>query len=222
MPPDLLDSFIIQSLHFPSVSLHFKYVPRTLILLYLWGAQSPASFQITLIAESPFLCDYFFPPDYTLIELTVSSLGQLCSWQKETSIFLYNKGLEVSFGWQNQEISLYSCNIPMVVAHTFGIKEFIKERITKIVRKECVLNPSVISWHYRVQRICLRFYPHSSQAISLALTPLFLSIPSNQLYSLISRKASSTMCGAKGLTLKGTEWDRSSRMIYLSLLYFIQ
>lgn len=58
----------------------------------------PTSLQITTIAGSISLDD-FLPSHHILIKLTVSSLVQLWSHQKAPSTFLYNKGLEVSFGW---------------------------------------------------------------------------------------------------------------------------
>lgn len=164
LPPDLRSSFLVQPVHFPSVSSYAQYIPMTPTLLHLFGAPTPTSFQITAIAEFPFLYDYFFPPDYAFTELTISSLLQLWSHEKAISTFRYKESLEVLFGRWNGEIFLCLCNFPMVIACVFiWVVEFIEEILTEIVREGCILNVSAISWNFlnSASKECLRFCLHS-------------------------------------------------------------
>lgn len=62
VPLDPFSSFLVQPLHLPSDS-SLAITCLTPTLIYLFGAPSLSSSQITADAEFPFLCDYFSPPD---------------------------------------------------------------------------------------------------------------------------------------------------------------
>lgn len=161
LPLELLSSFLSN----PFVFLLFLHLLSTFYdSNAAFGVQPPNFFHI--IAEFPFHFLLLFP---IWLHFEFPAWSNFGPTQRQHPHFYNIKVWRYHFhGEAKSSFSAWVTLQWLLFICSFGMEEFIEERLTKIVRQGCVMT------HALMPRRCLRFCPQSSQVLSLALTLFFL------------------------------------------------